>query len=111
MRARRAPKTTCDEGSYAGDADVHRWCCKPHELVEADFADVLFRAAAFARVVAVGRAHSAEDGTGTEHPDTPSGNPAEHHDAHHREALSAARLLGLAEQLEHAGRVELGPGL
>ncbi|GAA0333496.1 hypothetical protein [Micropruina glycogenica] len=36
-----APKTTCDEGSYAGDADVHRWCCKPHELVEADFADDL----------------------------------------------------------------------
>lgn len=36
-----APKTTCAEGSYAADSVTHRWCCKPHELVEADFADEL----------------------------------------------------------------------
>jgi hypothetical protein len=53
-----------------------------------DFADVLFRAAAFARVVATGRAglsSSSDDEVG--------------------------RMLALAEQLEAAGHVELGPGL
>ncbi len=34
-----APKPGCTEASYASDSDTHRWCCKPHELVEADFAD------------------------------------------------------------------------
>ena len=53
-------------------------------IAEGDFADVLFRAAAFARVVATGRAalpEPTEDGI--------------------------ARLLGLAEQLEAAGHLEL----
>ena len=34
-----SPKPTCDESSYASDAEAHRWCCKPHELIEAEFAD------------------------------------------------------------------------
>ena len=55
-------------------------------IAEGEFADVLFRAAAFARVIASGRAHG---------------------DATHDET---ARMLGLAEQLERAGHLELaGP--
>jgi len=53
-------------------------------IAERDFADVLFRAAAFARVVATGRASLPE--------------PTE---------VGIARLLGLAEQLEAAGHLEL----
>lgn len=53
-----------------------------------DFADVLFRAAAFARVVATGRAGL---------PD-----PSD---------LDVRRMLGLAEQLEAAGHAELERGL
>jgi hypothetical protein len=60
-------------------------------VVVGDFADTLFRAAAFARVVAAGRAHEAE--------------PA--HATSYGSDLSAARLLTLAEQLEHAGGLEL----
>ena len=57
-------------------------------IAEGDFADVLFRAAAFARVVATGRATlSADPGDG------------------------AARMLALAEQLESAGHVEMTHGL
>jgi hypothetical protein len=56
-------------------------------VVTGEFADTLFRAAAFARVSATGRA---------------ADEPA----SHHRD-LSAARLLTLAEQLEAAGRLEL----
>ncbi len=55
-----------------------------------DFADTLFRAAAFARVTAAGRVH-----------DDSSTGPSYDRD------LAAARLLTLAEQLEHAGRLEL----
>jgi hypothetical protein len=57
-------------------------------IAESDFADVLFRAAAFARVVATGRAalpEATDDGV--------------------------RRMLGLAEQLEAAGHLELGRGL
>lgn len=36
-----APKATCDPSSYATDAEAHRWCCKPHELIEAEIADDL----------------------------------------------------------------------
>ncbi|KAA1425908.1 hypothetical protein [Nocardioides antri] len=57
-------------------------------IASADFADVLFRAAAFARVVATGRATlpgTSDDGV--------------------------RRMLGLAEQLEAAGHVELERGL
>ena len=53
-------------------------------IAEGDFADVLFRASAFARVVAAGNASS--------------------HEAGHEEV---ARLLSLAEQLEAAGHEEL----
>ena len=53
-----------------------------------DFADVLFRASAFARVVATGRAALA---TATEQ--------------------DVARMLALAEQLEAAGHAELAHGL
>jgi hypothetical protein len=57
-------------------------------IAERDFADVLFRAAAFARVVATGRAVLAS--------------------ASHEETV---RMLVLSEQLEAAGHLELGPGL
>jgi len=57
-------------------------------IAEGEFADVLFRAAAFARVVATGRAGIAS---------------VDHHDV--------ARMLGLAEQLEAAGHQELHLGL
>lgn len=58
-----------------------------------DYADTLFRAAAFAHLAAIGRAHLAEDtdGSGAD--------------------VSAARLMTLAQQLEAAGRQELGGGL
>jgi hypothetical protein len=56
-------------------------------VVTGEFADTLFRAAAFARVSATGRA--------AEEPAT------------HDRDLSAARLLTLADQLEDAGRLEL----
>jgi hypothetical protein len=57
-------------------------------IAGSDFADVLFRAAAFARVVAVGRAalHDAADD-------------------------DVRRMLALSEQLEEAGHVELAHGL
>lgn len=57
-------------------------------IADGDFADVLFRAAAFARVVATGRAGLA----GTSHEET-------------------VRMLALAEQLERAGHAELATGL
>ncbi|QBR92218.1 hypothetical protein [Nocardioides euryhalodurans] len=57
-------------------------------IADADFADVLFRAAAFARVVATGRAGLAS-ASGEE----------------------VVRMLSLAEQLEAAGHVELTHGL
>lgn len=57
-------------------------------IAGSDFADVLFRAAAFARVVATGRAGL---------PD-----PSD---------LEIRRMLGLAEQLESAAHVELDRGL
>ncbi len=57
-------------------------------IAGSDFADVLFRAAAFARVVATGRAGL---------PD-----PSD---------LEVRRMLGLAEQLESAAHVELDRGL
>ena len=57
-------------------------------IAEGDLADVLLRAAAFARVVATGRAS------------LPESTPAE-----------AQRMLVLAEQLEAAGHAELGGAL
>jgi hypothetical protein len=60
-------------------------------VVQGDFADTLYRAAAFARVVASGRAHGHEERSGTTYASD----------------LSASRLLTLAEQLEHAAGLEL----
>ena len=60
-------------------------------VVRGDFADTLYRAAAFARVVAAGRAHAGAGDSG----------PAYDSD------LSAARLTTMAEQLEHAASLEL----
>jgi hypothetical protein len=57
-------------------------------IVRGDFADVLFRASAFARVVATGRAGLSST-SGQE----------------------VARMLALAEQLEAAGHLELAHGL
>jgi len=60
-------------------------------VVRGDFADTLFRASAFARVAATGRAHLGHEGS----PES------------HESDLSAARLITLSEQLEHAGHLEL----
>jgi hypothetical protein len=57
-------------------------------VAQGDFADTLYRAAAFARVVAAGRAHRPEDDSYA-------------HD------LSAAKLSTMADQLEHAARLEV----
>jgi hypothetical protein len=59
-------------------------------VVQGDFADTLYRAAAFARVVAAGRAH-----VGSSHALTPYDSD-----------LSASRLTTMAEQLEHAALLE-----
>jgi hypothetical protein len=55
-----------------------------------DFADTLFRAAAFARVTAAGRAHR-------DHGEESS----------YRSDVSASRLMTMADQLETAARLEL----
>jgi hypothetical protein len=60
-------------------------------VVRGDFADTLYRAAAFARVVAAGRAH-----TGASHAGSPYASD-----------LSASRMVTMAEQLEHAAALEL----
>lgn len=60
-------------------------------VARGDFADTLWRAAAFARVVSAGRATVDAD---------PSGR------TDHQADLSASRLLTMAEQLEHAARLE-----
>lgn len=59
-------------------------------VVVGDFVDTLFRASAFARVAAAGRAQAESEAGSTYSND-----------------LSAARLLTLAEQLQHAARLEL----
>ena len=55
-----------------------------------DFADTLFRAAAFARVTAAGRAHHDHG-----------------HESSYRSDVSASRLMTMAEQLEAAARLEV----
>ncbi len=60
-------------------------------VARGDFADTLFRAAAFARVVAAGRASD-----GATHAATPYASD-----------LSAAKLVTMADQLEHSARLEL----
>ncbi len=39
--ATNSPSDDCHEGSYAADAEGHRWCCRSHEHAEAEFADEL----------------------------------------------------------------------
>lgn len=58
-------------------------------VVRGDFADTLYRAAAFARVAAAGRAHIGSRAASPYESD-----------------LSAAKLLTMGEQLEHAARLE-----
>lgn len=36
-----APTATCLPGSYAADPQDHQWCCKPHLIAEAEWADKL----------------------------------------------------------------------
>jgi hypothetical protein len=60
-------------------------------VVRGDFADTLYRAAAFARVVAAGRAQVGTSPDGTSYASD----------------LSASRLTTMAEQLEHAASLEL----
>lgn len=67
-------------------------------IAERDFADVLLRAAAFARVVATGRA-TLIDATLDVAPDPAADRP------------TAARVLTLAEQLERSAHLELADGL
>ena len=60
-------------------------------VVRGDFADTLYRAASFARVAAAGRAH-----IGASHAITP-----------YESDLSASKLVTLADQLEHAAKLEI----
>ncbi|HEU4515385.1 MAG TPA: hypothetical protein VFR87_19925 [Nocardioidaceae bacterium] len=60
-------------------------------VARGDFADTLYRAAAFARVVSAGRAHRVHDDARSTYA----------HD------LSAAKLATMAEQLEHTARLEV----
>jgi hypothetical protein len=69
-------------------------------VARGDFADTLWRAAAFARVVAAGRAHL---GTGPDAGET--GQPTSG-SASYASDLAAAKLVTMAEQLEHAARLE-----
>ncbi len=65
-------------------------------VVVGDFADTLFRAAAFARVAAAGRVHD---------------HDPELDGSSYATDLSAARMLTLADQLEHAAHLELSGAL
>ena len=60
-------------------------------VVRGDFADTLYRAAAFARVTAAGRAHIGSTSAPSEYASD----------------LSASKLLTMADQLEHAARLEV----
>ena len=64
-------------------------------VASGDFADTLWRAAAFARVVAAGRTHLG-----------PAGDAAPTGGSSYASDLAAAKLLTMAEQLEHAARLE-----
>lgn len=37
----QAPTPTCELGSFDDDPQGHRWCCRPHDAAEAEYADVL----------------------------------------------------------------------
>ena len=67
-------------------------------VVVGDFADTLFRAAAFARVAAAGRVH-----------DVPLVVPE--NESSYATDVSASRLITLADQLQHAAHLELSGSL
>lgn len=33
------PKPACNDDSYDGDPEGHKWCCRPHAVIEAEFSD------------------------------------------------------------------------
>lgn len=72
-------------------------------VARGDFADTLWRAAAFARVVAAGRAALTDQAVPDDR--APGTDPVADADEHARD-LSAAKLITMAEQLEHAARLE-----
>ncbi len=39
--ARSAPKVRCVPSSYESNPSEHEWCCKPHEIAEAQWSDIL----------------------------------------------------------------------
>lgn len=39
--AQSAPKATCAPDSFESNPDEHRWCCRPHTAVEAEWSDEL----------------------------------------------------------------------
>jgi hypothetical protein len=86
-------------------------------IVSSDFADVLFRAAAFARVVATGRARldDATEGRPAAGDSIPGDSLTSHPVAGQRvdgqSIEGVQRMLVLAEQLEAAGHLELAGGL
>jgi hypothetical protein len=41
LDANAAPKSSCTATSYQDDPDTHRWCCRPHEVAEAEWSDTL----------------------------------------------------------------------
>ncbi len=67
-------------------------------VVVGDFADTLFRAAAFARVTAAGRVHGGHAGPSVE-------------ESSYATDLAASRLVTLADQLERAAHLELNGAL
>ncbi|GAA4638314.1 hypothetical protein GCM10023196_095510 [Actinoallomurus vinaceus] len=38
---RSAPKATCTPDAYAENPEEHQWCCRPHTVAEAEWADTL----------------------------------------------------------------------
>ncbi|MFL6052837.1 MAG: hypothetical protein ACJ72W_07975 [Actinoallomurus sp.] len=38
---RSAPKATCTPDAYSKDPEEHQWCCRPHTVAEAEWADTL----------------------------------------------------------------------
>lgn len=69
-------------------------------VARGDFADTLYRAAAFARVVSAGRARLTYERL-------PEDPPAQAERSTYDLDLSAAKLATMADQLEHAARLEL----
>jgi hypothetical protein len=41
LDGRSAPLPTCEPSSYESNPSAHRWCCRPHEVAEAEWSDIL----------------------------------------------------------------------